>query len=51
MPYKRFKKTLFKKVGGKWTKKHTYRSAKQAKDAKERLEKEEQRKKAKAKGK
>ena len=30
MPYKRFKKTLYKKVKGKWKKKKTYPSANKA---------------------
>lgn len=47
MPYRRFKKTLFKKVQGKWTKKHTYKTAKDAKRAMESLRKEEEKKKAK----
>lgn len=37
MPYKRFKKTLFVKKGGGWTKKKTYRSANKARTAMRRL--------------
>lgn len=33
MPYKRFRKTLYKKVRGKWTKKKTYPSAHKARKA------------------
>ena len=33
MPYKRFRKTLYKKVGGKWKKKKTYPSANKARSA------------------
>lgn len=33
MPYKRFRKTLHKKVGGKWKKKKTYPSANKARAA------------------
>ncbi len=37
MPYKRFKKTLYVKRGGKWTKKKTYPSANRARTAMTRL--------------
>jgi hypothetical protein len=37
MPYKRFKKTLYVKRGGKWTKKKTYPSANTARTAMRRL--------------
>lgn len=33
MPYKRFKKTLFKKVRGGWTKKKTFSTAHEARKA------------------
>jgi hypothetical protein len=33
MPYRRFKKTLYKKVRGGWTKKKTYRTAHEARKA------------------
>ena len=33
MPYRRFKKTLYKKVKGGWTKQKTYRTANQARRA------------------
>ncbi len=51
MPYKRFRKTLFEKKKGKWSKKHTYRSANQAREQMLRLKKIETRKKAKELGK
>jgi hypothetical protein len=51
MPYKRFRKTLFEKKKGKWTKKHTYRSANQAREQMLRMRKKEARKKAKEVGK
>ncbi len=51
MPYKRFRKTLFEKKRDKWTKKHTYRSANQARENMLRLKKKEERKKAKETGK
>lgn len=41
MPYKRFKKTLFKKVGGKWKKKKTFPTAHRARKAMRRLREQE----------
>ena len=41
MPYRRVKKTLFKKIRGKGTKKKTYRSAKAAVTAMKRFRAEE----------
>ena len=41
MPYKRFKKTLYKKVRGKWTKKKTYPTANKAREAMRLLRKKE----------
>jgi len=37
MPYKRFKKTLYEKKGGRWTKTKTYPSANRARTAMTRL--------------
>ncbi|MFQ6049833.1 MAG: hypothetical protein ACE5J0_02215 [Candidatus Paceibacterales bacterium] len=37
MPYKRFKKTIFKKVRGRWTKKKIYRTIHEARKAMKRL--------------
>jgi predicted metalloendopeptidase len=42
MPYKRFRKTLYKKVRGKWTKKKTFPSANKAREAMKRLRKLEE---------
>ena len=44
MPYKRFKKTLHKKVGGKWKKKKTYPTANKARKAMMRLREKESKK-------
>jgi hypothetical protein len=41
MPYRRFRKTLFRKKRGKWTKKKTYPSAKAASTAMKRLREKE----------
>lgn len=41
MPYKRFKKTLFKKVRGGWTKKKTFPTANEARTAMRRLREKE----------
>ena len=46
MPYKRFKKTLYKKVRGKWKKKKTYPTANKARRAMMRLRGEENKKKS-----
>jgi hypothetical protein len=44
MPYRRFKKTLYKKVDGKWTKKKTFPSANRAREEMNRLREIEKKK-------
>ncbi|UZE93060.1 MAG: hypothetical protein ACKKMV_02785 [Candidatus Nealsonbacteria bacterium] len=44
MPYRRFKKTLHKKVRGKWKKKKTFPTANKAREAMRRLREKEQKK-------
>jgi len=48
MPYKRFKKTLFKKVRGKWKKKKTYPTANDARTAMKYYKEKELKKKKKS---
>jgi len=44
MPYRRFKKTLYKRVRGKWRKKKTFPTANKAREAMERLREQEHKK-------
>ena len=44
MPYRRFKKTLYKKVRGKWKKKKTFSTANEARTAMKRLREKEEKK-------